>query len=402
MTTAIRSVFVVGAKRTPFGSFGGSLKGLTATDLGAHAASAALSAANVDPSAVDAVFFGNVVQSSPDAPYLARHVGLRAGCPIDAPALTVNRLCGSGFETVAQGLSSILLGEAEIVACGGTENMSAAPLTIDGNAARWGTALGKGLEAKDSLWAGLTDSLANTPMGVTAENLAERHGVTREECDEYAILSQTRWGRAQEAGHFDLEMAPVEIETKKGTKIVSVDEHPRPESTLERISSLAPVFKKNGVVTAANASGISDGAGCVLLASEEAVRAHDLEPLARVVSCHASGCEPEIMGVGPVPAIRGALRKAGLSDLQRDVDRVEINEAFAAQYLACERELGLDRDVTNVNGGAIAIGHPLGASGSRIVAHLANEFRRSPSTRRAVGAACVGGGQGVAIVLERA
>lgn len=393
------NIFIVAAKRTPFGAFGGSLKKLSSTDLGVIATKAALNSANIDPSLVDDVYFGNVIQSSPDAAYLARHVGLKCDIPIATPALTINRLCGSGFETVIQGAKSIKLGEAKIVVCGGSENMSAAPLQVDGNDARWGVALGSGLTMNDSLWNGLTDQHIGTPMGMTAENLADKYGISREECDEYAIRSQKTWAEAQKLGYFDLEMAKIEIETKKGTKVIDTDEHPRPDTTLEKLASLKPVFKKDGVVTAANASGICDGAGTIILASEEAVREHNLQPLARLASYHVSGCDPTIMGIGPVPAIRGALESAGMS--LADVDRMEINEAFAAQFLACGKELELDMSKTNSNGGAIALGHPLAASGSRITAHLANEFQRTDGKIH-VGAACIGGGQGIALVLEKA
>ncbi|KAL7436350.1 hypothetical protein ACHAXH_007588 [Discostella pseudostelligera] len=392
------NVFIVAAKRTPFGAFGGSLKSLTATELGVIATKSAIASAKLDPSTIDAVYFGNVIQSSADAAYLARHVGLKSGVPIHTPALTINRLCGSGFETVIQGAKSINLGEAKIVVCGGSENMSMAPLQVDGNDVRWGVSLGSGLKMRDSLWDGLTDQHAGTPMGITAENLAEKYGITRQDCDELAIRSQQTWGEANKNGVFDLEMAPVEIETKKGVKIINTDEHPRPDTTLEKISTLRPVFKKDGVVTAANASGICDGAGSIILASEDAVKEYGLTPLARLASYHVSGCEPSIMGIGPVPAIKGALASAGLS--LADVDRVEINEAFAAQFLACAKELELEMSKTNLHGGAISLGHPLAASGSRITAHLANEFQRADG-RVHVGSACIGGGQGIAVVLER-
>jgi len=394
-------VFIVAAKRTPFGAFGGSLKGLSATELGVVASKAALAQAGLDPSVVDTCIFGNVIQSSPDAAYLARHVALKSGAPISTPSLTINRLCGSGFETVVQGFDQIRLGEASVALCGGTENMSAAPLQVAGNDARWGVGLGKGLKMTDALWDGLTDAHAKTPMGMTAENLAEKYGITREECDEYAIRSQTTWGRAKELGIFDLEMAPVEVATRKGTVTIDTDEHPRPDTKLEKIAALKPVFKKDGVVTAANASGICDGAGAVLLASEEAVKEHNLQPLARLVSYGIAGCEPTIMGIGPVPAIQKALARAGDLALG-DVDRVEINEAFAAQFLACAKELELDMSKTNLHGGAISLGHPLAASGSRILAHLANEFQREGNTAKThVGSACIGGGQGIAVVMER-
>lgn len=394
-----RGIFIVGAKRTPFGSFGGSLKNLTATELGVLSTKAALSQANISSDHVGAIYFGNVIQSSSDAAYLSRHVGLKSGCPISTPALTINRLCGSGFETVALGADAIMLKKADVVICGGTENMSSAPMTLDGNAARWGVGLGAGLKMEDSLWSGLTDAHVGTPMGITAENLAEKYSISREECDEYAIRSQQLWGKAKEAGHFDLEMANVEVTTKKGTKVIDTDEHPRPSTELAKLASLKPVFKKDGVVTAANASGICDGAGSIILASEEAVVKHNLQPLARLVSYHVSGCDPTIMGIGPAPAIRASLEHAGIA--LDDVDRIEINEAFAAQYLACEKELGIDREKSNINGGAISLGHPLGASGSRIVAHLANEYARTTGSKYHLGAACIGGGQGIAVLLER-
>lgn len=392
-------IFIVAAKRTPFGAFGGMLKSMTATQLGVVSTKAALAEGNIDPALIDHVFFGNVIPSSKDAAYLARHVGLQSGIPITTPALTLNRLCGSGFETVAQGANLIKLGEASMVVCGGTESMSRAPLQANGLQARWGIPLGEGLQLEDALWSGLTDAHSNTPMGMTAENLAKEYNITRQECDEYAIRSQQTWAAAQAAGVFAAEIAPVEIVTKKGSTSMDTDEHPRPESTLEKISKLRPVFSKDGVVTAANASGICDGAGTIILASEAAVKQYNLKPLARLVSTAVTGCEPTIMGIGPVEAIRSALTKADLSLNQ--VDRVEINEAFAAQFLACAKALDLDISKTNLHGGAISLGHPLGASGSRITAHLAHEFASSQGNIH-VGAACIGGGQGIAVVLERA
>ncbi|KAM4707504.1 3-ketoacyl-CoA thiolase, mitochondrial [Discoglossus pictus] len=391
----LRGIFVVAAKRTPFGTYGGLLRDHSATDLGEIAAKAALAAGNVAPELVDSVVFGNVAQTSADAIYLARHVGLRVGIPIPVPALTVNRLCGSGFQSVVNGCQEISLRESDIVLCGGSENMSQAPYAVRN--IRFGTKFGVDLKLEDTLWAGLTDAHIKTPMAITAENLGEKYSVTRQDCDKYAFQSQQRWKAAQDAGYFAAEMAPVEIKTKKGTVKMEQDEHPRPQTTLEQMAKLPSVFKKDGMVTAGNASGVSDGAGAVILASEEAVTKHKLTPLARIVSYHVSGCDPKIMGFGPVPAITEALNK---SDLKlQDMDLVEVNEAFAAQYLSVERALGLNPEKTNVNGGAIALGHPLAASGSRITSHLVHELRRR-NGKYAVGSACIGGGQGIAIILE--
>jgi acetyl-CoA acyltransferase 2 len=399
------SVLVVGAKRTPFGAFGGSLQKLTATQLGAVATSAALKQANVLPDLIKDCYFGNVIQSSNDAAYLARHVALQVGAPQSTPALTINRLCGSGFETVVLGAKSIQLGQSSggIVVAGGSENMSQAPLQVNGIKARFGIGLGTGMQLGDALWDGLTDAHAQIPMGMTAENLARQYGISREECDQYALLSQSRWKDAHDAGFFQQETAAVEVQTKKNhIKTIEFDEHPRPESTLDKISKLPPVFVKDGsgVVTAANASGICDGAGAILLADSTTVQDHNLTPLCRIAAYSVVGCDPKVMGIGPVPAIQNLLRVSGIASLV-EIDRVEINEAFAAQFLACAKALDLDMTKTNKHGGAIALGHPLAASGSRITAHLAHEFARDPALNLAIGAACIGGGQGIAILLER-
>ncbi|XP_039606324.1 3-ketoacyl-CoA thiolase, mitochondrial [Polypterus senegalus] len=391
----VRGVFIVAAKRIPFGTYGGVLKAHSATDMAAHAAKAALTAGNVAPEIVDSVIVGNVMQSSSDVPYIARHVGLRVGIPIPVPALTVNRLCGSGFQSIINGAQEICLKESEVVLCGGSESMSQSPYSVRN--IRFGTKFGEDLKLEDTLWAGLTDQHIKTPMGMTAENLAVKYELSKEQCDQYAFRSQQRWKAAQDAGYFTAEMAPIEVQTKKGKQPMTQDEHPRPQTTMEQMAKLQPVFKKGGTVTAGNASGVSDGAGAVIVASEEAVRKHGLKPLARIVAYHVSGCDPSIMGIGPVPAITEALKKAGL--YLKDMDLVEVNEAFAPQYLAVEKALGLDPEKTNVNGGAIALGHPLGASGSRITAHLVHELRRR-NGKYAVGSACIGGGQGIAVIIE--
>jgi len=394
-------IFIVGAKRTPFGAFGGSFKAMTATQLGVVSTKAALLQANLtSEDAVDHVIFGNVIGSSSDSAYLARHIGLKSGLSQSTPAVTINRLCGSGFESIVQGANLIRLSQAEITVCGGTENMSMAPLVNYKSRFGGPPSLGIGMQFEDALWSGLSDAHAGIPMGITAENLAVQYDIKREECDEYAIRSQQRWAAADEAGIFDAELAPVEISHRKKTVVITKDEHPRPETKLEKISSLSPVFKKDGgVVTAANASGISDGAGTIVLASEEAVAKYNLKPLARLVSHAVTGCDPTIMGIGPVDAIRQAMNTASLSSVNV-FDRIEINEAFAAQALACAKALDLDMEKTNIHGGAIALGHPLGASGSRIAAHLVNDLANFTTQRRSVGAACIGGGQGIAIVLE--
>lgn len=398
---AKKGIFVIGAKRTPFGAFGGSLKAISATDLAVHASKAALAQANVPAQQVSETFMGCVLSSALDSCYLARHVALKTGVPTATPALLLNRLCGSGFESVCLGAEAIIQGRSSITLCGGTENMSQAPMVIDGLTARFGAALGKGMKAEDSLWAGLTDSYAKLPMGMTAENLAEKYGITRDECDEYALRSQQTYQQAHERGVFGAEIAPMEVPGKKRgtTTEINADEHPRKDSKLEDMRKLKAVFKENGTVTAGSASGICDGAASLVVAGEEAVSSMQLKPLSRVVSWCRVGCDPSIMGIGPVEAIRGALGAAGLS--LADMDLVEINEAFAAQYLACEKELGLDRSKTNINGGAIAVGHPLGASGARILSHLTHELGTT-GKRYAVGAACIGGGQGIAVVLENA
>lgn len=395
MAGLVRPVYIVAAKRTAFGAFGGKLKGISATVLGQHAAEAALAAGNVDPATVDSSVFGNVIQSANDAAYISRHIALKAGVPVTTPALTVNRLCGSGFQAIVTAAQEIQLGESDIVLCGGSENMSQAPYAL--RDARFGTRLGLDLKLEDTLWQGLTDFHVKLPMGVTGENLAEKYNITREECDEFALLSQKRWAQAQENGRFVEEIVSVPVKGKKGPEEFKVDEHPKPNSTIESLAKLPAVFKKDGTITAANASGICDGAAALIAVSEKALKEHNLTPLARIVSYAVSGVEPSIMGIGPVPAIKAALKSASKS--LQDMKLIEVNEAFAPQFLAVQKELELDMDKTNVNGGAIALGHPVGTSGARITGHLVHELRRKGDDY-AIGSACIGGGQGIAIVLE--
>ncbi|HEV8600696.1 MAG TPA: acetyl-CoA C-acetyltransferase [Gemmatimonadales bacterium] len=390
-------IVLLSGVRTGFGGFGGSLKDLSATELGAIAARAALERAGVDPRAVNHVVVGNAMQTSADAAYIARHVGLRAGCAIETPALTVNRLCGSGFEAIVQGAQQILLGESELVLSAGAESMSQAPHVVRG--LRWGTRLGASPALEDSLWQGLTDQYCSCPMGITAENLAERYGITRAEVDAYALRSQQAAKAAWDAGALESELCPVPLQNRKTKQVEpwAADEHMRPETTAEGLAKLPPVFKPDGVVTAGNASGISDGAAACLVASAGFAERLGLRPIGRLIAWGTAGVDPTVMGLGPAPAARQALERAGMRLEQ--MDRVEVNEAFAAQYLAVERELGLDRSRTNVEGGAVALGHPLGASGTRITVHLLHTLRRI-GKRYGLGSACIGGGQGIALIVE--
>jgi len=389
-------VFLSG-KRTPFGTFGGTLKDFTATDLGVLSAEAAIEAAGIEAAQVGHVFYGNALQTSADAIYLARHIGLRAGVPLEVGALTVNRLCGSGFQAVVSGAQEILLGGADVTLCGGAESMSQAPHVVRG--ARWGgLRLGPAANGfHDVLWEALTDSHCGLSMAQTAEQLADRYEVTREEADQVAVNSQRRAKAAWDAGRYSAEVAPVTVKTRRGESDFGIDEHMRPDTTMADLARLRPYFRKDGLVTAGNASGIGDGAASVVLAEAEWARANGAPPIGRLVSWGFAGVDPRIMGIGPAPAARAALAAAGL-DLE-DMDLVEVNEAFAPQYKAVEKELGLDSERTNVNGGAIAITHPLAASGTRITLHLLHELRRR-GARYGLGAACIGGGQGGAVVVE--
>jgi acetyl-CoA acetyltransferase family protein len=388
-------VFILGGKRTAMGQYVGALKNISAIDLGAAAARGALESTGVGPDEIDHTVIGNALQTSGDAIYGARHVALKAGVPFDRPALTVNRLCGSGIQSIVSAAQMIQLGEARTALVGGIESMSQAPHVIRG--ARSGFALGEG-KLEDSLMVALLDTYCNTPMAGTAENLARKFEISREEQDAYALRSQREAKRAQDAGYFAEEIVPVEVKSRKGSSIFDRDDHLRPETTLEGLAKLKPAFAKDGFVTAGNASGIVDGAAALVISGSEYVREKGLKPMGRIVSWGYAGVEPEIMGIGPVPASLKALEKAGLT--LDDMDLVEVNEAFAAQYLAVEGELGLDRNKTNVNGGAIALGHPLGATGTRLVLTVLHELHRREG-RFALATACIGGGQGIAMIVER-
>ncbi|HEX4561548.1 MAG TPA: acetyl-CoA C-acetyltransferase [Gemmatimonadales bacterium] len=387
-------VFLSGV-RTGYGTFGGSLRDLTAIDLGVAASKGAIARSGLAATDIGHVVFGNALQTSADAIYCARHIGLKAGLPIESPAVTVNRLCGSGFEAIAQGAQLILLGETDAVLCGGAESMSQAPHVVRG--ARWGIRLGPAAPFEDLLWESLKDPNCGFSMAETAENLAEKYQLGRKEVDEVALGSQQRAKQAWDSGVFKDEVVPVAIKKKGQMVDYAADEHMRPETTLEILMGLKPYFKKDGVVTAGNASGICDGAAATVIASEALAKTQNLKPLGRLVAWAVAGVEPKYMGIGPAPAARKALAKAGLTLDQMDL--VEVNEAFAPQYLAVEKELGLDRTKTNIHGGAIAIGHPLASSGTRITIHLLHALRRA-GKKYGLGSACIGGGQGAAVIVE--
>ena len=387
-------VVVVAGARTPMARYAGAFKDVTAIDLCAHASKEAIRRSGANPAELDHVIIGNVMQTSADALYGARHVGLKAGLKTETPAVTVNRLCGSGIEAITQAAQRLLLGECTLILAGGMENMTQAPHVIRG--IRTGLRLGEGT-LEDSLMAGLTDSYCGLPMALTAEKLAEQYGITRRDADAYALRSQQAADAAYKACRIKDEIVPVEVKQGKKSTLVSEDDHRRPDTTMETLEKLPPSFKKDGIVTAGNASGIVDGAAAVVVTREATAKQRGLKPIGRIVSWATAGVDPSIMGIGPVPASQLALKAAGLTLDQ--MDRVEVNEAFAAQYLAVEKALGLNRDKTNVNGGAIALGHPLGASGTRLVLTLLNELRRN-NLRYGLATACIGGGQGIAIIFE--
>ncbi len=390
-------IAIVSGARTPFGRYCGKLKEFTAQELGAVAARAAMDRAGIEAKEFDHAVFGNAQQTSGDALYGARHVGLRAGLPIETPALTVNRLCGSGIQAIVSAAQMIQTDEAKIVLAGGMEAMSQAPFSIRG---RDGFTLAPGGKLEDSLMVALLDSYCGLYMANTAELYGEQQGITRLAQDEFALRSQKCADEAYKAGRLQEELVPVPLRNHKGEatgESLAEDDHRRPQTTMEGLAKLKAAFGKNGTVTAGNASGIVDGAAAVVLMSIEDARKRSIEPLGRIVSWGVAGVEPKVMGRGPVPATKIALQKAGLS--LDYIDLIEVNEAFAAQYLAVEKELGLDREKVNVNGGAIALGHPLGATGTRLVITLLYELRRRKK-KYGLATACIGGGQGIAMVVE--
>jgi acetyl-CoA acetyltransferase family protein len=391
----VTDIFIIGGARTPMTRHGGALKDVSAIELGAVAARAAFDRTGVRPEWIDHSVIGNVLQTSGDAVYAARHVALRAGVPIEAPALTVNRVCGSGLQAAVSGAQMLQLGEADLVLTGGIESMSQAPHVIRG--LRSGLRLGQG-RLEDSLYEALLDSYCGLYMAQTAEQCAARYGISRDVQDAYALRSQHLAAEAWAAGRFDAEVAPVELTSSRGPMSVSRDDHLRPDTTSAGLAALAPAFSATGTVTAGNASGIVDGGAALILASARAVNDRALHPIGRLMAWATVGVDPAYMGLGPAPATRKALLAAGLTLDQ--IDLLEVNEAFAGQYLAVETELGLDRSRVNVNGGAIALGHPLGMTGTRLLLTLTLELGRR-GQRYGVAAACIGGGQGIAAIVER-
>ncbi len=391
----MQSAYILSAVRTPIGKFGGSLASLTAADMGVVAAKAAIARAGIQPEQVEETIFGNARQAG-GGPNPARQISLGSGVPQEVPAFTVNKACASGLKSIALAYQAILLGDASCILAGGTESMSRVPYYLD---ARWGYRLGN-QDLVDGMYRdGFFCPMAKMVMGETTEVLAEHYKISREEQDEYALTSQTRAARAIAAGRFEAEIAPVTIEGKKGTAVFNRDEHPFAEASIEKLGKLAPVFSTTGTVTAGNSSGITDGAAAVVLANEHFVKQNNLKPLVRISAVTSAGVDPRTMGIGPVPALRKLEEKHNLR--LHEFGLIELNEAFAAQVLACDRELNFDRKRLNVNGGAIALGHPIGCTGTRIVVTLAHEMLKR-NTRRGVATLCVSGGLGMALALENA
>lgn len=392
----MQEVVIVGAVRTPIGNIGGALKDLSAIELGAITVKEAMRRVNLDPGEVSEVIFGNVLQAGLGQ-NPARQIAIKAGIPDRTPSFTINKVCGSGLKTVSLGVQAILAGDADIVIAGGCENMSMAPYLL--NEARWGMRMGDGKIIDSMIKDGLWCAFGNVHMGITAENIAEKYNITREEQDEFAALSQQKAVAAIEQGRFKEEIVPVSIPQKKGeVKAFGTDEFPKPGTTVESLQKLRPAFKQGGTVTAGNASGINDGAACIVLMSAETANQKGLQPLAKIKSYASAGVDPSVMGTGPVPATRRALAKAGLT--VADLDLIEANEAFAVQAISVAKELKLPAEIVNVNGGAIALGHPIGASGARVLTTLLYELKRREA-KYGLATLCIGGGQGVAMIVER-
>jgi len=390
----LQAVYILSAVRTPIGKFGGSLASMTAADMGVVAAKAAMERARVQPQQIEETIFGNARQAG-GGPNPARQISIRSGVPQEVPAFTVNKACASGLKSIALGYQEIAAGNLDCMLAGGTESMSRLPYYLDG--ARWGYRLGN-QELVDGMYRdGFFCPMAKMVMGETAEVLAEQYKITREEQDQYALCSQTRAAAAIEAGRFNDELIPVALESKKGPQNFHRDEHPFPGATLEKMAKLAPVFSNTGTITAANSSGITDGAAAVVIASEDFVKKNNLKPLARILAVTSAGVDPRIMGIGPVPALRKMEQRRQFR--LADFDLVELNEAFAAQVLACDRELHFDHAKLNVNGGAIALGHPIGCTGTRITVTLLHEMLKRKA-KRGVATLCVSGGMGMAMALE--
>ena len=393
----MREVYVVNCCRTAVGSFGGSLKDVPAPEMGAIVIKEALKRANVAPENVDEVMFGCILTAGLGQ-NVARQASLKAGIPIEVPAYTVGMVCGSGMKSVIEGARSIVAGDADIIVAGGTENMSAAPYSIP--AARWGARMNNNKIIDTMVNDGLTDAFNNYHMGITAENVCDQWGITREELDEFAYNSQKKAAAARDSGRFNDEIVPVPVKVKKEIVEFKTDEFIKGDVSLEKMAKLKPAFKPDGGrVTAVNASGINDGAAAIVLASKEAVEKYGLKPMFKLIGWGQGGVDPKIMGVGPVPASKNAMAKAGVTI--EDIDLVEANEAFAAQSVAVARELKFDMSKVNVNGGAIAIGHPVGASGARIIVTLLHEMLKRDDAKKGLATLCIGGGMGVATIFEK-
>lgn len=392
----MKKAVIVSAARTPIGSFGGALAPLSAVDLGVVAAKEAIKRAGIEPSAIEEVYFGNVLGAGLGQ-NVARQVTLGAGIPVETPALTINMVCGSGLRAVSMAAQFVESGQCDVILCGGTESMTNAPYLLPKN--RWGQRMGDGKVVDYMVYDGLTDVFNQYHMGITAENVAEQYGLTREDQDKFSVQSQNRAEAAQKAGRFKEEIVPVEIPQKKGDPIlIDTDEYPRHGSTLEKMAKLKPSFKKDGTVTAGNASGINDGAAALIVMSKEKADELGLKYLCEVAGYGSAGVDPKVMGLGPIPATKKALKNAGWT--VDDLDLIEANEAFASQALAVTRELGLDPEKTNVNGGAVALGHPIGASGARILVSLIYEMEKRDA-KKGLATLCIGGGMGTSLLVQR-